>query len=143
MPPFRFIKQAASLAQNLCAAGPTAMMSDPAGSGFSGWKHLTLHFLRTRSDCCGREPDPLSNSGYVVHTLQTALYEAFTADEASEAIVGAVNRGGDTDTLGVVAGARFGASELPAAWIDAIDKADEFRNPARDLFEGTYTPVSV
>jgi len=94
----------------------------------------------------GEEPEPLSNSGYVVHTLQTALYEAFTAEETSEAIVDAVNRGGDADTLGAVtgavAGARFGASSLPPAWLDAVDEVDELRDLARDLFEGTYTPVS-
>jgi IS5 family transposase len=43
---FRFVKQAASLAQKRCAASPTAVVSDPAGNGFAGWKHLTLHFLR-------------------------------------------------------------------------------------------------
>jgi ADP-ribosyl-[dinitrogen reductase] hydrolase len=94
----------------------------------------------------GAEPEPLSNSGYVVHTLQTALYEAFTAEEASEAIVAAVNRGGDADTLGAVAGAvagaRFGASSLPPAWLDAIDETDELRDLARELFQRTYTPAS-
>jgi len=95
----------------------------------------------------GEEPEPLSNSGYVVHTLQTALYEALTAEEAGEAIVGAVNRGGDADTLGAVAGAvagaRFGASSLPPAWLDAVDEVGELRDLARDLFEGTYAPVSA
>ena len=94
----------------------------------------------------GGKPEPLSNSGYVVHTLQTALYEAFTAEEVSEAIVAAVNRGGDADTLGAVAGAvagvRFGASSLPPAWLDAIDEVNELRDLARELFQGMYTPAS-
>jgi len=47
---FRFVKQAASLAQKRCAASPTAVVSDPAGNGFAGWKHLTLHFLRVHMD---------------------------------------------------------------------------------------------
>jgi len=47
---FRFVKQAASLAQKRCAASPTAVVSDPAGNGFDGWKHLTLHFLRIHMD---------------------------------------------------------------------------------------------
>lgn len=47
---FRFVKQAASLAQKRCAASPTAVVSDPAGNGFAGWKHLTLHFLRIHMD---------------------------------------------------------------------------------------------
>ena len=59
----------------------------------------------------------LQTTGYVVHTLQTVLHDAVTADSAEEAIVTAVNRGGDTDTVGAVtgavAGARFGHDSLP------------------------------
>jgi len=43
--------------------------------------------------------------------------------------VTAVNRGGDTDTIGAitgaVAGARFGASELPDRWLSAIEETEE------------------
>ena len=52
---FRFVKQAASLAQKRCAAGPTAVVSDPAGNGFADWKQLTLHFLRVHMDASYRE----------------------------------------------------------------------------------------
>ncbi|RDZ55765.1 IS5/IS1182 family transposase [Haloferax sp. Atlit-10N] len=51
---FRFVKQAASLAQKRCAASPTAV-SDPTGNGFPGWKHVTLHFLRVHMDATYRE----------------------------------------------------------------------------------------
>jgi ADP-ribosyl-[dinitrogen reductase] hydrolase len=79
-------------------------------------------------------PDQLSNSGYVVDTLQTALYDALTAESPEEAIVTAVNRGGDTDTIGAIAGAiagaRFGASSLPNRWLDEIDDRDELEQIA-------------
>ncbi|WP_137285448.1 ADP-ribosylglycohydrolase family protein [Halorussus salinisoli] len=85
----------------------------------------------------GDRPDSLSTSGYVVHTLQTALHDVLTADTAEDAIVTAVNRGGDTDTVGAVAGAvagaRFGASELPARWVAEIDEERELRRLATDL----------
>jgi len=55
MPLFRFVKQAASLAQKRCAASPTAVVNDPAGNGFADWKHLTLHFLRIHMDATYRE----------------------------------------------------------------------------------------
>jgi ADP-ribosyl-[dinitrogen reductase] hydrolase len=71
----------------------------------------------------------LENTGYVVHTLQTSLYDALTADSAEEAIVTSVNRGGDTDTLGAVtgslAGARFGASELPDRWLETVEYRED------------------
>ena len=43
-------KQAVSLTQKRRAASPTAVVCDPAGNGFAGWKHLTLHFLRVHVD---------------------------------------------------------------------------------------------
>ncbi|WP_058992316.1 ADP-ribosylglycohydrolase family protein [Haloarcula sp. CBA1127] len=71
----------------------------------------------------------LENTGYIVHTLQTSLYDALTADSAEEAVVTSVNRGGDTDTLGAVtgalAGARFGASGLPDRWLETVEYREE------------------
>jgi ADP-ribosyl-[dinitrogen reductase] hydrolase len=87
----------------------------------------------------GDSPDPLETSGYVVHSLQTALHDGLVADSAEDAIVTAVNRGGDTDTIGAiagaVAGARFGASQLPNRWLGAIDEADELETLAEQLVE--------
>jgi len=79
----------------------------------------------------------LETSGYVVHTLQTAIHDALTADSAEEAIVSAVNRGGDTDTIGAVtgavAGARFGKESLPDRWLDQIEYREDLSLLARTL----------
>lgn len=49
----------------------------------------------------------------------------------------AVNRGGDTDTIGAItgaiAGARFGASQIPDRWLAAIDDVDELEALAMKL----------
>jgi len=83
------------------------------------------------------DEDDLETSGYVVHTLQTALFDALTADSAEEAIVSAVNRGGDADTIGAVAGAvagaRFGAESLPDRWIESLDYREDLSLLARSL----------
>jgi ADP-ribosyl-[dinitrogen reductase] hydrolase len=54
----------------------------------------------------------LSGSGDVTDTLETALYYGLTGASFFEAVMNAVNNGGDTDTIGAitgaVAGARFG-----------------------------------
>lgn len=85
----------------------------------------------------GIEPGTLRPTGYVVDTLRTALYHAPTANDAETAIVDAVNAGGDTDTIGVVAGAvaggRFGARELPDRWLTDLDRAGELRRLGREL----------
>ena len=85
----------------------------------------------------GATPEPLETTGYVIHTLQTAMHDALTADTAEDAIITAVNRGGDTDTVGAVtgaiAGARFGASALPDRWTAEIDETDDLCRLAADL----------
>lgn len=83
------------------------------------------------------DPRDLSPTGYVIDTLQAALYHAMTAASAEEAIVNAVNMGGDTDTIGAVAGAvaaaRFGIDELPDRWINKLDQADELKHLGQEL----------
>ncbi|WP_281195510.1 ADP-ribosylglycohydrolase family protein [Halorubrum sp. F4] len=85
----------------------------------------------------GETPDSLKTSGYVVHSLQTALHDGLSAENAEEAIVTAVNRGGDADTIGAiagaVAGARFGASTLPSQWIFVLDDSDRLADIADHL----------
>jgi ADP-ribosyl-[dinitrogen reductase] hydrolase len=48
-----------------------------------------------------------------------------------------VNGGGDADTIGAVAGAiagaRFGASDLPDRWVDELDRGDDLRRLGREL----------
>lgn len=83
------------------------------------------------------DPDNLQSSGYVIHTLQTALYHGLTTNSAEDAIIEAVNMGNDTDTVGAVtgaiAGARFGEQDLPARWLAELDQTDELRNCAQKL----------
>ena len=89
----------------------------------------------------GQSPDAfepkLATTGYVVDSLQAALYLGLTAESAEAAIVDAVNRGGDTDTVGAItgalAGARFGVGAIPDRWTDEIDEADRLRQLARTL----------
>lgn len=85
----------------------------------------------------GDSPETLETSGYVVHSLQTALHDGLFADSAEEAIVTAVNRGGDTDTIGAiagaVAGAQFGASQFPDRWLGATDEVNELKGLATQL----------
>jgi ADP-ribosyl-[dinitrogen reductase] hydrolase len=85
----------------------------------------------------GDSPTTLETSGYVVHSLQTALHDGLAAESAEEAIVTAVNRGGDADTIGAiagaVAGARFGASALPDRWLAVVDEMNELDSLATQL----------
>lgn len=85
----------------------------------------------------GTSPDTLETSGYVIHTLQTALHDGLRADTVEDAIVTAVGRGGDTDTIGAitgaVAGTRFGASQVPDRWLATVDETAELTHLADRL----------
>jgi ADP-ribosyl-[dinitrogen reductase] hydrolase len=62
----------------------------------------------------------LPNSGWVRHTLESALWGLFTTNTFEEALVQVANLGGDADTaaavVGALAGARYGLSAIPARW---------------------------
>jgi ADP-ribosyl-[dinitrogen reductase] hydrolase len=64
-------------------------------------------------------------SGYVVHTVRTVLSSLFSTSSFEACLVDTVNRGGDADTTGaiagMVAGARYGAGEIPRRWLRKID----------------------
>jgi ADP-ribosyl-[dinitrogen reductase] hydrolase len=66
-------------------------------------------------------------TAYVVDTVQTVLHY-FTLHEGFEAaLVATVNQGDDADTtgalVGMLAGARCGASRLPLRWLDRLQPA--------------------
>lgn len=81
------------------------------------------------------DEEQLRTTGYVVHTLQTALHDALTAGSAEDAIVTAVNRGGDTvgAVTGAIAGARFGGQSLPDRWLATLEHRDDLELLARAL----------
>jgi ADP-ribosyl-[dinitrogen reductase] hydrolase len=70
----------------------------------------------------GREE--LANSGWVRHTLESAMWGLRTTDSFEEAVVQVVNLGGDADSAGAVAGALAGATygfaAIPARWQEAL-----------------------
>lgn len=65
----------------------------------------------------------LKPSGYIINTYNNAKY--FANLPVADAIIGAVNHGGDADTIaaitGSMAGARDGYKALPQEWIDKLD----------------------
>lgn len=67
-----------------------------------------------------KKPPEIIGSGYVVHSLEAALWAFFHAEDFKEGAILAVNLGNDADTTGAVygqlAGAFFGESGIPSAW---------------------------
>jgi ADP-ribosyl-[dinitrogen reductase] hydrolase len=71
-----------------------------------------------------RRREELENSGWVRHTLQSAVWGLLTTGSFEEAVVQVVNLGNDADTAGAVAGALAGAAygmeAIPERWRQAV-----------------------
>ena len=71
-----------------------------------------------------KERDAISSSGYVLHTLEAALWCVDRTESVADALILAVNLGHDADTVGAVtgqlAGALWGMSGAPTAWLDRL-----------------------
>ena len=71
----------------------------------------------------------VSSSGYVVHTLEAALWCLLHTNSYRSCLLEAVNLGEDTDTVGAVAGGlaglRYGMASIPEEWLSATAKREE------------------
>lgn len=72
-----------------------------------------------------RTPDcEIKSSGYVVHTLEAALWAFFSTSSFQEGALKVVNLGDDADTVGAVygglSGAWYGIEAIPNEWIDGL-----------------------
>ncbi len=81
----------------------------------------------------------LNPSGWVVETMQAVLQAWADNDDFASCLIDVVNRGGDADTTGAIAGAIAGAVEglaaLPPRWLTALspDVAARCRTQAEAL----------
>jgi len=68
-----------------------------------------------------RDPPEIAGTGYVVESLEAALWALHRSDSFREGALMAVNLGDDADTTGAVygqiAGAIYGASGIPRGWL--------------------------
>lgn len=70
-------------------------------------------------------------SGFVVETMQAVLQSFFATDNFEDCLLDVVNRGGDADTTGAIAGmlagARYGYQAIPRRWLATLDQAVRLR----------------
>ena len=84
--------------------------------------------------------DPM-DMGYTLKAMQVALWCVAERPETEQAVIGVVNRGGDTDTNGAVAGAVLGAlhgtSSIPPRWLDNLAGGSRLTELADRLLEAS------
>lgn len=81
--------------------------------------------------------DAINSSGYVVHTLEAALWAFYNTGSFREGALLAVNLGDDADTVGAVfgqlAGAYYGVHDIPTEWRERLVRHDEIAQLAARL----------
>ncbi len=87
----------------------------------------------------GKRRDQISSSGYVVHTLEAALWSIGQNDNFESAILTAANLADDADSVaavaGQLAGAIWGASAIPQHWTAKLVWHDKIRGLADALYQ--------
>lgn len=87
------------------------------------------------------EEAEIKSSGYVVSTLEAALWCILTTGSYSECILKAVNLGSDTDTVAAVAGGLagvlYGFEGIPEKWYQGLIRNDVIDELCKTFAEGT------
>ena len=90
-----------------------------------------------RGDYIGKPRDDIYTSGYVIHSLEAALWAFEKYDNFEEGMVVLLNMGNDVDTVcciyGQIAGASYGADAIPKRWIDALQMKEMVTSIMVDL----------
>lgn len=129
------------LSRRICIQGHTTHNNPIADAGslcvaqmirsalFGGDKRTLMQPVRTLvrrfPDFAFRDRREENPSGFIVHTLRAVFQAFFDTDSFEECLVDVVNRGGDADTTGaiagMIAGAFYGWDGIPRHWEQALD----------------------
>jgi ADP-ribosyl-[dinitrogen reductase] hydrolase len=91
----------------------------------------------------GKLPDlpyeSIQGTGYVIHTLEAAIWCLLNTNNYEEAVLKAIHLGNDTDTTAAVtgglAGIVYGKENIPAAWLNVLVQKEKIEDLARRLEE--------
>ncbi len=85
------------------------------------------------------DPPFIQGSGYVVKSMEAALWAFHTSETFEDGVLKAVNLGDDADTTGAIygqlAGAYYGIDGIPKKWTDRVAKKEEILEVANELLE--------
>jgi len=92
-----------------------------------------IHFSGILSgELWNRGIETISSSGYVIDTLEAAIWCLLHTQSFEEAVLKAVNLGEDSDTTGAVvgglAGIAYGEDEIPQHWLKQLARVEDIRD---------------
>lgn len=80
------------------------------------------------SDILTLNINDINSSGYVVDTLEAVFWIILNCSSYNESIIGAINLGGDTDTIGAItgsiAGILYGYDNISKRWLSKLKNKD-------------------
>jgi ADP-ribosylglycohydrolase len=86
-----------------------------------------------------KQPPEIQGAGYVVRSLEAALWALHTTDDFRSGALAAVNLGDDADTTGAVygqiAGTLYGEEAIPEAWLEHLAMRERIVKLADSLLE--------
>ena len=84
--------------------------------------------------------EEIQSGGYVVHTLEAAIWCLLNSSDYKECVLKATNLGRDTDTVAAVAGglaaALYGYSSIPDPWVKTLRRRDYIERICEDCASG-------
>jgi ADP-ribosyl-[dinitrogen reductase] hydrolase len=89
--------------------------------------------------------DEIQSTGYVVHSLEAAIWSVGNSNSFEEAVVLAANLADDADTVaaitGQLAGAIWGVTSIPGRWLDCLAWRSRIERAADGLFDAAMAEV--
>ncbi len=87
-----------------------------------------IHFQRCRSNIADLPPEDILSGGYVVHSLEAALWCFLNTRDYKSAVLKAVNLGRDTDTTAAITGGLvgcfYGNEGIPKEWRERLQRGE-------------------
>ena len=84
--------------------------------------------LRDLKEFAAVPEDAIKSTGYVVDSIEAAVWSLIRTDSFKDALLTAVNLGDDADTVGAIAGGLaalyYGYDEIPEEWLAVIQRRD-------------------
>jgi ADP-ribosyl-[dinitrogen reductase] hydrolase len=89
--------------------------------------------------------DEIQSTGYVVHSLEAAIWSVGNSSSFEEAVILAANLADDADTVaaitGQIAGSIWGVTSIPVRWLDCLAWRSRIEGAADGLFDAAMAEV--
>lgn len=99
----------------------------------------TTYYDRLFNDIQNIPKEDIKSGGFVVHSLEAAIWCLLTTDNYKDCVLKAVNLGGDTDTTaaiaGSLAGVLYGLNDIPKEWLNKLKKKEYIDSLCQTAYE--------